>query len=93
MVKLRKLTPAEKEYRPNMDYIIDFGDINRYFSKKALIELFNELSSEVNNSITLDIAELAKRHSKSMWGDPVLVRQREYAEFSFIEGYKAFNLS
>lgn len=39
-------------------------------------------------SMTEKIQEAAEKHSKEMWPDPVLVRQREYAEHSFRHGVK-----
>lgn len=48
-MKVRKLTENEKLQFPNMDYCIEIDGENRFFSKKALIELNMKINHQLKN--------------------------------------------
>lgn len=56
-------------------------------SKLKNLNILTQKSNKENPDTAVD--KLADKHAKEMWGDPASTHQREYAEYSFKEGYNA----
>jgi hypothetical protein len=48
MFEIRELTPNEKRISPDMDFLIDFGNYKRHFTKAALKELVVKVNKALN---------------------------------------------